>query len=120
MSVGEILDKYSILHIKSTKINDQNKLLYILKELEIIKKIIQDNLIDLHHQLIQELIQLNTAMWLCNDERKEKINANIFDDEYLQLTIQESKLNDQRFAIKQQIDSTFNSDLREQKNYLWL
>jgi len=53
-------------------------------------------------------------------KKKTKIIIKQFDQEYIDLTIQESKVNDERFIVKNKINIIFNSKLREQKSYKWI
>ena len=116
LSVAEFLDRLTILYIKRQHIFDFSKQQYI--ELEI--KEMESSLDDDATQWLIELMDINKKMWDCNEKRKLKIEQQEFDDEYLSLTIEESKLNDERFLIKARINNHFKSSLKEQKSYEWL
>ena len=117
-SIGEVIDKLSILIIKSKKIVDLDKLSYVLKELEEIRfsvKKIEDEEFNI---FLKKLIKINEKMWKVNDKRKLLISNQEFTDEYLELTKSESLLNDQRFKIKNEINNLYNSEIKEQKSYI--
>jgi hypothetical protein len=118
VSIGEAIDKLSILQIKSEKITRPDKLRFILQEIQAIKEALS-NLAD-YENCLSELRKINLEMWDCNEERKTKINNKQFDKEYVELTIIESKVNDLRFEIKNKINQKFDSTLREQKSYNWI
>jgi hypothetical protein len=114
ISLGEYLDKYSILSIKLEKITDFQKRKEVEKEIQDYdKKIISDNL-----NFINKLYDVNLQSWENNDLRKKKIENDDLDEDFIQMSIKESKLNDQRYLIKREIDITSNSFYKEQKNYL--
>lgn len=116
-SIGEVIDKLSILLIKKNKIKDNDKLKFVLDEI----KTIENSLISLDiEDYVNELNEVNLKLWEINDKRKEMISQKIFNEEYLQLTIQESSINDQRFLIKKKINESLNSNIKEQKSYNWL
>lgn len=115
VSVGEAIDKLSILMIKSKNISDKEKLTYILSELDEIKNALRDiEYVD----FLNQLINVNSQMWDVNDRRKILISNHEFTEEYLELTKRESLLNDLRFKIKNQINHNFNSEIKEQKSYI--
>mgnify|MGYP003388528689 CR=1 FL=1 len=95
ISIGEYLDKLSILYIKS-------------------KDLIPEEPREL---MMSDLMKINEKMWNCNEKRKLKIEECEFDQEYLKLSIEESAENDRRFHIKQKINQFFDSEIKEEKSY---
>jgi len=117
VSVGDAIDRLSILEIKKEKIKSKESLKFIIKEKQYLKKSLSKVK---YEKFLKKLKKINGKMWDCNDERKNKIMKNELDQRYLKLTLQESKLNDKRYLIKKEIDLYFNSEIKEQKNYKWL
>jgi len=115
ISIGEAIDRLSILIIKQKYIKDKNKLQFINKEIKSLKDSM-DHIQD-YSIFLQELIETNEDMWHCNEIRKQKIIDKNFEEDYIVLTIKESTVNDKRFVIKNKINELFNSELREQKSY---
>ena len=116
VSIGEYLDKVSILMVKQKRISDFEKLKFIKNELSVLKKWDQ---ICLFNSELDELFEINSILWDINEKRKKMIELNIFDKEFIELSIQESKINDDRFLIKKKINEKSGSDFKEQKSYNW-
>jgi len=116
-SIGEALDRYSIIIIKSKKITDLKKLSYINSECSYLYPLIKKKL-NLVNDLFEQLMVVNLEMWDVNETRKKKIKNGDLDVEYINLSIKESVLNDRRFIIKSKINSFFDTDIREQKSYI--
>ena len=116
VSIGEAIDKLSILLIKLEMISSKEKLEHIKKEIDIIQKELLS--IEISNEL-KEIKEINKKLWNVNEKRKKMIEDNIFDNDYLELTKQESILNDERFKIKQNINFKFDSFIQEQKSYGW-
>ncbi len=118
-SVGELLDKISILKIKQEKITDAQKLENInreLTELESIWKNTQDPATDLK-ELCEKLKAVNSALWEIEDKIREKESANSFDQEFIELARSVYKQNDLRAALKKEINLRSGSALVEEKSY---
>ena len=119
VSIGEFLDKISILNIKSKRIKDKKKLknvrtelatLYITKE----KHIQQNSVIDI---LEQNLFDVNSKLWEIEDKIRDKEFAQQFDDEFVQLARSVYMTNEERMAIKQKLNQICGSRLVEEKSY---
>lgn len=114
VSLGEILDKLSILEIKLEKINDDNRVKYVKYEYESLIKIIKSEYID--NYLYKLLKKINICIWDNMDKLRD-------DDKYLtneQYNLQCKKCfdsNDIRFRIKNKINNIYKSEIREQKGY---
>ena len=117
-SVGEVIDKLSIIMLKLKYICDEKKLVFIRREHQEIKSSLA--FLGDYSGFLERLVEINDIMWKCNDKRKKKILIGELDDEYVDLTIQESKVNDKRFVIKNEINEHYKCEIREQKSYEWI
>lgn len=118
ISVGELLDKLSILDIKRRKIQDSNKLNYIQNEYDIIYK--QSILFlesDEIKNLYTEILKVNEELWSIEDSIREMEKNKTFSDNFISLARNVYLKNDKRFSIKNQINIISNSEIQEQKSY---
>jgi hypothetical protein len=112
VSVGELLDKITILQIKSMFTDDE----YVLKELEElnqIKSTISQYLLEYEIQLKK----VNETLWKTEDRIRQKEQRHEFDDEFIELARSVYINNDERSRIKNQINEEANSTYREVKVY---
>lgn len=117
-SVGEVIDKYTILDIKSERIKDDNKLINIVKEKNSLLLILNDNnYLDLFENEIKELKQVNEKLWDIEDRIRIKESKLEFDTEFIELARSVYITNDMRFSIKNKINKLSNSNIREEKSY---
>ena len=119
VSIGELLDKISILDIKKDKIKDETKLEHILNEYKILKEE-YDNKVkndDKLSKLYTSLKEINSKLWVIEDEKRlcEK-NAD-FGDEFIKLSRDVHFLNDEREKIKIEINIHTGSKIKEIKEY---
>ena len=119
VSIGELLDKISILDIKKDKIKDETKLEHILNEYKILKEE-YDNKVkndDILSKLYTSLKEINSKLWVIEDEKRlcEK-NAD-FGDEFIKLSRDVHFLNDERAKIKLEINIHTGSKIKEIKEY---
>ena len=119
VSIGELLDKISILDIKKEKIKDDIKLEHILREYKILKeeydnKVKNDNKLS---KLYTSLKEINSKLWVIEDEKRlcEK-NAD-FGEEFIKLSRDVHFLNDERAKIKLEINIHTGSKIKEIKEY---
>ena len=119
VSIGELLDKISILDIKKDKIKDETNLEHILNEYKILKeeydnKVKNDDKLSL---LYSSLKEINSKLWVIEDEKRlcEK-NAD-FGDEFIKLSRDVHFLNDERAKIKLEINIHTGSKIKEIKEY---
>lgn len=119
ISVGELIDKITILEIKFEKIKDKDKLKNIAKELKILNILCQENKIwdKETTKLKQSLKEINYKLWDIEDKIREKENLKQFDDEFIQIARSVYINNDIRCKIKKQINLLLNSELVEEKSY---
>lgn len=118
VSIGEIVDKYTILTIKAAKIQDPVKLENVNKELtyliDVLKK--EDPLMT-DYALTKALLEINKELWKVEDELRDLERAKDFGKEFVILARNVYKLNDKRADIKKQINMKFGSDFVEEKSY---
>lgn len=119
VSVGELIDKLSILYIKQTMISDNSKLEFINKEFELLYNfsssyLNDEKLLDLYLQLVN----VNTTLWKIEDELRIIESQKIFDNKFIELSRLVYKNNDIRFTIKNTINQLTNSEIQEQKDYV--
>lgn len=119
ISVGELIDKLSILHIKKTKISNNEKLEFINKEFELLYNFssiyLDDNRIS---SLYIELVNINSKLWEIEDElRIMEFNKN-FNSDFIELARKVYYINDERFSLKNKINELTDSEIREQKEHV--
>jgi hypothetical protein len=114
VSVGEVLDKISILQIKSERITDASKLANVRRELEHLKDAARD-----HRQpeLESDLKSVNSHLWEIEDRLREKEKRKEFDAEFIELARAVYITNDRRAEIKRRINEITGSALIEEKSY---
>ena len=115
VSIGELFDKYTILQIKQNRITNSVKLDMVNKELEYLKKIV-DNY-DIENELLDELMQINEKLWVIEDNIRVKEQRNEFDDEFVSLARQVYITNDKRSETKNKINKLLNSKFIDIKSY---
>ena len=119
VSVGELIDKLSILHVKQTKISNQEKLSYINKEFELLYNMSSYHLNDIEiSKLYHELVEVNSKLWEIEDELRILESKSIFNEVFVQLARKVYFTNDERFSLKNKINDLTNSEVREQKEYV--
>ena len=119
VSVGELLDKLSILQVKKNKISDIQKLEYVNKELELLYNLsyvfFEDNKIQF---LYNTLVEINSKLWDIEDEIRIFEKNKNFSSEFIELARQVYFTNDKRFEIKNEINKMTDSDIKEVKEYV--
>ena len=114
-SFGEVVDKKTILDIKSIKIKEPKALKNILMELETIKKDVP--LVNTPDYLFDELYKINYRLWSLEDLIREKSHSKSFDNKYIYYAELIHTTNDNRYEIKRQINAKYNSLLKEEKHH---
>ena len=119
VSVGELLDKISILEIKKEKIKDQNKLEFINKEHLILKNQLDKSVKkdEKLEKLFQSLKEINAKLWVIEDEKRQCEKDKKFDEKFVKLSRDVHFFNDDRAKIKLEINSHTGSSIREIKEY---
>ena len=116
VSLGELIDKITILEIKQIHMTGI-KLKNVDKELKLLRKILQDENLEIDIDLINNLKEVNNKLWKIEDNIRIKENNQKFDKEFIQLARSVYKENDKRASIKKEINQKYNSELVEEKSY---
>lgn len=118
ISPGELLDKITILRIKSRRMTDAAKLANVRHELELLEKTWNDAIgnIDL---AVEEraLEEVNQRLWVIEDDIRDKEAARAFDTRFIELARAVYVENDERAAIKKRINTRLGSKIVEEKSY---
>ena len=117
VSVGEIFDKVSILQIKKEKIRDLSKLKSIDKELELLVKKLDQFEGKEKGDFLSQLKGVNLQLWNVEDKLRKNELEKDFGKDFIEMARSVYLLNDQRFAIKNEINNHFKSYVREVKSY---
>ena len=119
VSVGEVLDKITILQIKLAHISDAAKRANIQNELDALLPLVAGDAFttDQMQALMAELKSVNGALWDIEDDIREKEAAKSFDAEFIRLARAVYITNDKRAEIKKQINLATGSALVEEKSY---
>ncbi len=119
VSVGELLDKISILEIKQDKIKDQEKLKFINNEHFILKNQLEKNVKsdEKLEKLFQELKDINAKLWVIEDDKRDCEKNKDFGEKFIKLSRDVHFLNDDRAKIKLEMNNHTGSIIREIKEY---
>ena len=119
VSVGELLDKISILEIKKDKIKDQEKLKFIINEYEILKEQLDKNIKtdEKINKLYQSLKEINAKLWVIEDDKRQCEKESDFGEKFIKLSRDVHFLNDDRAKIKLEINNLTGSKIKEIKEY---
>ena len=119
VSVGELLDKISILEIKQGKIKDANKLEFINTEHSILKNQLEKNVqssLKLQ-ELFNSLKEINAKLWIIEDDKRQCEKDKDFGEKFIKLSREVHFLNDDRAKIKLEINNLTDSKIKEIKEY---
>ena len=119
VSIGELLDKISILEIKQEKIKDSEKLKFINNEYSILKDQLKKNIKsdDKLNNLYQSLKEINAKLWVIEDEKRQCEKDKDFSEKFIKLSRDVHFLNDDRAKIKLEINNHTGSAIKEIKEY---
>ena len=119
VSIGELLDKISILEIKKEKIKDPIKLEFINKEHLILKNQLDKSVKkdEKLEKLFQSLKEINAKLWVIEDEKRQCEKDKKFDEKFIKLSRDVHFLNDDRAKIKLEINNHTGSVIKEIKEY---
>ena len=119
VSVGELLDKISILEIKQGKIKDPKKLNFINNEHSILKNQLEKNVKsdEKLEKLFQELKDINAKLWVIEDDKRDCEKNKDFGEKFIKLSRDVHFLNDDRAKIKLEINNHTGSAIKEIKEY---
>jgi hypothetical protein len=119
VSVGELIDKLSILQVKKNKISNEEKLILVNKEFELLYNLssvyLDSNEIEtLYHQLCE----VNQKLWDVEDELRILETKKSFESDFIELARKVYFTNDERFRLKNEINLITDSEIREVKEYV--
>ena len=119
VSIGELLDKISILEIKQDKIKDPEKLKFINNEHSILKDQLEKNVKsnDNLNKLYQSLKEINAKLWVIEDDKRQCEKDKDFGEKFIKLSRDVHFLNDDRAKIKLEINNHTGSVIKEIKEY---
>ena len=118
ISLGELVDKISILMIKKKNISDSIKLQHVNKELEFLQKTLKKYISeDEINEFLLKLVDINSKLWDIEDDIRECERKKLFDQTFIDLARSVYFTNDERAKVKNDINKTFGSELVEVKSY---
>ena len=118
ISLGELVDKISILHIKNTNIKDNEKLLLVKEELSLLQQTLNDHVnSDQIKPFLDSLIDINSKLWVIEDDIRDCERDKNFDQKFIDLARSVYFTNDKRSEIKLEINKKFGSKIVEVKSY---
>lgn len=116
VSIGELVDKISVLKVKIRKINDEAKLKNLSKELGLLEgRLASLGLGDEMESYLCRLEKVNEDIWDIIAELKDLGRFGSYNDRFVHLSVATYESNDLRFLIKREINERFNSELVEEK-----
>ena len=121
ISLGELIDKITILKIKLHKVKDENKLKHIRKEYELLSGILSQHNFSEDKEEFQKLYDINLEFWDYHDWQREKwrnTTDSVIDIELYKKNREEHILNDKRAEIKKQINVLYGSEIVEEKQFI--
>jgi hypothetical protein len=119
VSPGELLDKITILRIKSARMTDPEKLANVRRELEALEETWRSSpyaAVDIEND-VSALLEVNERLWTIEDDIRDKERAGTFDADFIRLARAVYIENDERAAIKQRLNRKLGSTLVEEKSY---
>ena len=118
ISLGELIDKISILLIKEKNISDEKKLSKIHEELSLLKKTLNNTINDNNiKNYLNKLVEINTKLWKIEDDIRDCERNKKFDQFFIDLARSVYITNDKRSEIKNEINKKFGSTIVEVKSY---
>jgi|TARA_E500000075_G_scaffold122054_1_gene123154 hypothetical protein len=118
ISLGELVDKISILMIKKKNISDSIKLQHVNKELEFLQKTLKKYISeDEINEFLLKLVNINSKLWVIEDDIRECERKKLFDQTFIDLARSVYFTNDERAKVKNEINKNFGSELVEVKSY---
>ena len=119
VSVGELLDKISILEIKKEKIKDLEKLKFISNAHSILKNQLEKNVKsdEKLEKLFKNLKEINSKLWVIEDDKRDCEKNKEFNEKFIKLSRDVHFLNDDRAKIKLEINNHTGSSIKEIKEY---
>lgn len=116
VSIGEIVDKLSILQIKTEFIKDEEKLKNVKTEYDYLYDIVFDEM-KIEQSDFFEMVSINQKLWKIEDDIRDKERDKVFDDVFIQLARSVYVTNDERAEVKKKINLKYGSLFVEEKSY---
>jgi len=116
VSIGEIVDKLSILRIKKNNINDPEKLKNIINEYDYLYSVVFNEL-EIQENDFYNLVLINEKLWDIEDKLRDRERDKSFDDTFIELARSVYFTNDKRAEIKKEINLKYGSIFVEEKSY---
>jgi len=117
VSLGELVDKLSILLIKVERIEDKSKRAYAREERDRLQNLLSELNLDGIDEDLANLVEVNSQLWEIEDAIRLKERDKVFNEEFIKLARRVYQVNDQRFELKKAINERFGSTLCEVKSY---
>jgi hypothetical protein len=118
VSWGELIDKITILEIKTRHLSNPAALANVSHELQLLSKIAEPAMTTSGiAELKAKLTQINQTLWTIEDDIRDKEAAKSFDDRFIELARSVYRTNDERALVKRQINAALSSELVEEKSY---
>jgi len=118
VSLGELVDKISILYIKNSNIKDEAKLKLIRDEMDMLIKILDEHILKDKIQIyLDSLIEINSKLWVIEDDIRDCERKKKFDQKFIELARSVYFTNDKRSEVKLNINNKFGSKIVEVKSY---
>ena len=120
ISIGELIDKITILKIKKLNINDKSKLIHVVKELKTLLNIHKSKIDNIKEIKLLEnnLMNVNKKLWIVEDKLRILENKKLFNKNFIILARSVYKLNDKRADVKNKINLLTSSSIVEVKSYV--
>jgi len=116
VSIGEIVDKLSILQIKTEEIKDESKLINVKKEYDYLYDIVFNDM-KIQEPDFLELLNVNKKLWIIEDDIRDKERSKEFDNIFIELARAVYFTNDERAEVKKGINLKYGSEFTEEKSY---
>jgi hypothetical protein len=116
VSIGEIVDKLSILQIKTEEIKDESKLINVKKEYDYLYDIVFNDM-KIEEPDFLELVSVNKKLWIIEDDIRDKERNKEFDNVFIELARAVYVTNDERAEVKKKINLKYGSEFVEEKSY---
>lgn len=118
VSIGELVDKLTILEIKLSNVSSQEKRSNLKKEYSELKSVFKNNIpIEKIEEYYQKLLVTNKKLWKIEDDIRILEKQKLFNEEFIELARSVYITNDERFEIKNTINSLMGSNIKEEKLY---
>jgi len=116
ISVGELIDKITILEIKKKYMSGE-KMKNVNNEFKSLKVILNNEKLEVDQNLYLKLKKINSSLWKIEDKIRIKESLKEFDEDFIELARSVYKINDERSLIKREINLKYNSGIVEEKSY---